>query len=60
MLKKNKTEKGKMKPLTKVIIKHGYEYHLVECIRPESLHIPQPKMFGIKNMALSKVVKVKK
>jgi len=61
MIKKGQeTKKGTMNHLETIVKSYGYEYHLVECIRSEEWKLPQPCMFGMKNMALSKVVKIKK
>jgi len=47
--------KKKKRTLETVIRKYGYEYHLVEAIRPDDA--PQPAVFGMKNYALKSVRK---
>jgi hypothetical protein len=48
-------KKKKVMKMETVIRKYGYEYHLVEAIRPDDA--PQPAVFGMKNYALKSVRK---
>ena len=50
-------EKGTYQPEV-IIVRYGYEYHLVECIRDKGY--PQAAMFEMEGFALKSVKKVKK
>ena len=43
-----------------IIKKYGYEYHLVPVDRNEIFGLPNPCFMGYENMALKRVVKIKK